>query len=197
MTTDPDKLDPDCVSERAGQVHGTGHQGQVERLFHEHNQSLLRFLRSRAASAQEASEIAQEAYVRLLKLDNPGAVSFLQAYLFKTAANIATERFSQRRTRERCDQLIFVDSGQELTVLPPERQYAAQQELEMLRRAVEQLPRKTRTAFVLNRIEELSLDETATRMNLHPRHVRRLVADGLAHCLKILSGASGDAEGSR
>ncbi len=52
----------------------------------------MRFLRHRVHSQHEAREIAQEAYVRLWKLDSPGTVSFLQAYLFKTAANIATER---------------------------------------------------------------------------------------------------------
>src|ERR1700744_5689079 len=64
----------------------------VERLFREHNEALLRFLRGRVGSRNEALEIAQEAYVRLLSLDQPGAVSYLRAFLFKTAANIAIDR---------------------------------------------------------------------------------------------------------
>src|SRR6202042_1479460 len=64
----------------------------VERLFREHNEALIRFLRGRVGSHNEALEVAQEAYVRLLSLDQPGAVSYLRAFLFKTAANIAVDR---------------------------------------------------------------------------------------------------------
>jgi len=64
----------------------------VERLFREHNEALIRFLRGRVGSHNEALEVAQEAYVRLLSLDQPGAVSYLRAFLFKTAANIAIDR---------------------------------------------------------------------------------------------------------
>ena len=64
----------------------------VERLFREHNSALVRFLQARLRSPQEAHEVAQEAYVRLLSLDEPGAVSYLRAFLFKTAANLAVDR---------------------------------------------------------------------------------------------------------
>ena len=128
MSRDPEKhLSEPPVCRNEGSSSET-HQSRVERLFREYNQSLLRFLRSRVGSQHEAREIAQEAYVRLLKLDNPGAVSFLQAYLFKTAANIATERFSQRQTRDRCDHLIFFEDEQALAEPPPDRQCAAQQD---------------------------------------------------------------------
>src|SRR5688572_23474251 len=68
----------------------------IERLFREHNESLLRFLTARLSSSQDAREVAQEAYVRLLQLDRPGAIGFLRAFLFKTAANIATDRLRHR-----------------------------------------------------------------------------------------------------
>ena len=91
---------------------GTGHPepltpAVVERLFAEHNRSLIRFLRTRLKSDQEAKDVAQEAYVRLLQIDQPGTVSFLRADLFRTAVNIATDRMRGRapgtwRTRGRC-----------------------------------------------------------------------------------------------
>src|SRR5579859_6647978 len=65
---------------------------RIERLFREHNEALVRFLLARLRSRQAALEVAQEAYVRLLSLDQPGAVSYLRSFLFKTAANIAIDR---------------------------------------------------------------------------------------------------------
>src|SRR6266566_4306305 len=73
----------------------------VERLFREHNEALIRFLRGRVGSHNEALEVAQEAYVRLLSLDQPGAVSYLRAFLFKTAANLAVDRLRREDVHAR------------------------------------------------------------------------------------------------
>ena len=80
----------------SGELAGDGHAQRISRLFSEHNESLVRFLATRLHSVQEAKEVAQEAYVRLLSLDDSGAVSFLRAFLFKTAANLAVDRIRSR-----------------------------------------------------------------------------------------------------
>src|SRR5882724_1316303 len=76
------------------------HAERIDQIFREHNHSLLRFLAGRLASEQDAKEVAQEAYVRLLQLDRPEGVSFLKAFLFKTAANLAIDRVRRRRAVE-------------------------------------------------------------------------------------------------
>src|SRR5689334_14906628 len=63
-----------------------GRSQSFNRLFREHNRSLMSFLVARLRSVHEARDVAQEAYVRLLQLDKPGAVSLLRSYLFRTAA---------------------------------------------------------------------------------------------------------------
>src|SRR5690349_8553601 len=82
----------------------------VERLFREHNEALLRFLKVRLRSNQDAREVAQDAYVRLLSLDKPQATSYLRALLFKTAANLATDRQRRAEVRGRPTELpVFQD----------------------------------------------------------------------------------------
>jgi len=61
---------------------------ELSQLFREHNRALVLFLASRLKNIQAAREVAQEAYVRVLELDTPGAISFLRSYLFKVAANL-------------------------------------------------------------------------------------------------------------
>ena len=93
------KLPPNADQAADPQADQDESRGQVvERLFREHNEALIRFLRARVGSHNEAREVAQEAYVRLLSLDQPGAVSYLRAFLFKTAANIAIDRGRRHRT---------------------------------------------------------------------------------------------------
>ena len=67
-------------------------RAHIDHLFREHNDALVRFLSARLGSYQDAREVAQEAYVRLLNLDRPGAANFLKALLYKTAANLAIDR---------------------------------------------------------------------------------------------------------
>ena len=54
-------------------------------LFKQHNDTLIKFLRARLRSDADAHEVAQEAYVKLLDLDKPDAISYLKAYLFRVA----------------------------------------------------------------------------------------------------------------
>ena len=67
----------------------------VERLFRDRNRALVSVLDARLGSEQEARQVAQEAYVRLLRLDHPSASSFLRAHLFHIAANLAIDHLRQ------------------------------------------------------------------------------------------------------
>src|SRR4029077_21204262 len=124
---------------------GESRASVVERLFREHNEALIRFLRGRVGSQNEAREIAQEAYVRLLSLDQPGAVSYLRAFLFKTAANIAIDR---RRRHQNFDKVAGRQLFTELTEnRTPERQLSGEQALRHLGVLIEGMPPKCREAF--------------------------------------------------
>src|SRR5687768_483765 len=83
------------------------HSQRVAELFEAHNSALMRFLTCRLKSSQDAKEVAQEAYVRMLQLDQPGGVSYLQAFLFKTASNLASDRLKSAARRERIDKIDF------------------------------------------------------------------------------------------
>src|SRR5579862_5173614 len=71
---------------------------RLARVFREHNEALVSFIALRVCSRQEAQDIVQEAYVRLLRLDQQRAVSFLRAFLFKTALNLAVDRIRRAQT---------------------------------------------------------------------------------------------------
>src|SRR6267154_4784939 len=104
---------------------GTSNAELVERLFREHNEALVRFLLARLRSRQAALEVAQEAYVRLLSLDEPGAVSYLRSFLFKTAANIAIDRRRRDAAHVRATELPLFHEFAD--VRTPERRVADEQ----------------------------------------------------------------------
>jgi RNA polymerase sigma factor (sigma-70 family) len=152
----------------------------VERLFREHNEALIRFLRGRVGSRNEALEVAQEAYVRLLSLDQPGAVSYLRAFLFKTAANIAIDR---RRRHQNFDRVagrqLFVELTENRT---PERQLSGEQTLRHLGVLIDAMPPKCRESFVMNQIQGLDAATIASRLGITDSMVRKYIVRALLHC---------------
>ncbi|MBL8268740.1 RNA polymerase sigma factor [Steroidobacter sp.] len=169
-------------------LRGDTRVSDVERIFREHNDSLVRFIAARLGSKQEAAEVAQEAYVRLLSLDHEEAVSYLRAFLFKTAANLATDRLRVRSRRG------FMTASVEKAVfeLSPERELEGEQAVERLRQAIDELPQKCREAFLLYRLEELSCADIAVRLGLQERMVWRYIARALEYIRVRVKGESGE-----
>lgn len=152
----------------------------IERLFREHNQALVGFLTARLGSEQEAREVAQEAYVRLLRLDQPTASSFLRAHLFHIAANLAIDRLRHRALRARTP---LNELFQELLFAPtPEHQALAAEEIEVLRRALRELPGKSACAFTLCMLLGRDMPGVAKEMHLSERAVRWHVQRAFEHC---------------
>jgi RNA polymerase sigma-70 factor (ECF subfamily) len=152
----------------------------IERLFREHNEALVRFLLPRLRSRQAALEVAQEAYVRLLSLDQSGAISYLRAFLFKTAANLAVDRLRRDDVHARAMEApLFRELTDDRT---PERAAAGAQEIRRLTQLITDLPPKCRQAFVLSRFHGMELAAIASQMNLSERMVRTYVVRALLHC---------------
>jgi RNA polymerase sigma-70 factor (ECF subfamily) len=152
----------------------------VERLFREHNEALIRFLRGRVGSHNEALEVAQEAYVRLLSLDQPGAVSYLRAFLFKTAANIAIDRRRRHQTFDKfAGRQLFTELAENRT---PERQLRGEQTLRHLGALIEGMPPKCRESFVMNQIHGLDAATIASRLGISDSMVRKYVVRALLLC---------------
>jgi RNA polymerase sigma factor (sigma-70 family) len=165
--------------------------GVVAQLFRHHNRNLVHFIQARLGGpVTDANEVAQEAYVRLLQLENTGAVSFLRAYLYRIAANLVMDRLSaQRRHPEESVEA----TGQLEQIADPfevERTVLAADQYQQLLACLRELPPKCREAFVLHRMRQQSTEEVARRMGISERMVRKHVARALIYCRYRLDGES-------
>ncbi len=165
----------------------------IEQLFREHNEALLRFLAQRLGSQQEAKEVAQEAYVKLLSLEQPETLSFLRSFLFTIAANLATDRVRSRRRRHFTSSMLFEEFRSDLP--SPEQQLSGEQALAIVRGLIAQLPAKCRRAFLLHRINGLSTAAIAAQMGITERMVRHYLVRAVAYCKTGLDTAAGTTEG--
>src|ERR1700742_1484098 len=61
----------------------------VERLFAEHGGALRAFLSRRVRKLPDAAELAQEVYLRMLRLEDSSIIENPEAYLYTVASNLA------------------------------------------------------------------------------------------------------------
>ena len=183
------RFDPLNAETRSEDAEPQTRASALSNLFSEHNRTLVRFINARLRNEQEAREIAQEAYVRMLQLDRcPGTPSFMRHYLFRVAENLAVDRIRQRYSRSRLDQLASIDDLFQEPVA--ERSVLAGEELDLLRAAVAELPEKYREAFRLIKLEDESFPQAAHLMQLSERMVRKYVTRALLYIRLRREGSS-------
>lgn len=158
------------------------HSRVIAELFRAHNDALVSFLAARLHNAQDARDVAQEAYVRLLQLDRPGALSFLRGYLFKIAQNLAIDRIRHQSLRARTaytEALLFDELDERSS---PERNLLAQEELSRISARLMELPSNCRRAFIMHVLLDRPTRDIAAEMHVSDRMVRNYVTRGLLVC---------------
>ncbi len=161
---------------------GTVTNAVIEQTFQKYNEALVRYLSVRLHSIADAEEVAQEAYVRMLKLDEPDTISHLQAYLFKIASNIAVDRMRKHGRRPQHLSLDGVSAGVPAPASQVDRIVNAQQQLMLITEIVKELPPKCRKAFLLYKFRCRSYAEIAETMNLTESMIRKYVLRAVAYC---------------
>lgn len=156
------------------------HVSDIEKLFREHNRALIAFLQCRLNSLSDAQEVAQEAYLRMLTMDNREEVDSLRGYLFKVAGNLAIDRLRKRKVRS--EFAVVQAQDEPMDDHRPDHHAMAVEQVAGLRRALSELPAKASQAFVMHVIEGRELSNVAQTMKLSERMVRYHVAHALAHC---------------
>jgi RNA polymerase sigma-70 factor (ECF subfamily) len=164
---------------------------RVAEVFRVYNDTLVNYLTSRLMSRQEALEVAQEAYVRLLSMAESGKILDLESYLFRIAKNIAIDRLRRDGLKLRVFEsagvvLLLDDESSRQGVTGPESEASGRQTLKLLRAAINELPPKCRMAFILYKLQGESYKEVAFRMHLTESMVRKYVLRGLEYCRRRL-----------
>lgn len=151
-----------------------------------HHAALVRFLAVRTGSVEDAKEIVQEAFAKMLALDRPGTISFLASYVWRVAVNLAIDRKRQRALQERYTRALpqaeTLEASAESTV-------AARQRLAIVEQAIRELPPRCLEAFILHVMNGLTFDEVGRQMRISGRMAQKHLARALEHLQSCLDSA--------
>lgn len=158
----------------------------IESLFARHSNALVRFLRARFRNEEEAADIAQEAWLRLYRLDNPQQLDNAKAFLFQAASNLAVDHLRRVRLENDFAQASSAEeAGPDL-----ERTVNASEQLDIVQRAIDELPVTTRQAFVMHRSRDMSYPEIARALGVSTSMVEKHIIAALKHCRRRLQSGN-------
>jgi len=164
------------------------HVAFVTQVFVRFQRSLQRYLRDLLVRREDAEDVAQETYLRLVRSAGIERSEMrIRALMFRAATNLAYDRFRQRQSRGRHD-------DGELSELPDEkptaeRVVALEQALRVVERTLLGLPPRCRQVFLLRASHECSYEEIAERLGVSKRTVEREMQAALEACQRALGGS--------
>lgn len=153
-------------------------------LFQRLYPSLFRYLHRLTGDADVAEDIAQEAFVRLLKQPLPEAE--VRPWLFTVAMNLVRDR---ARRAERRLRLLSTAPPLQTPTMRPDDQTEKNERIETVRAALDQLSERDRQ-LLLMREEGFKYEEIAGVIGVAPASVGTLIARALRRFVDVYRGQS-------
>ena len=151
---------------------------------------LRRFFEKRAIPPSEADDLVQDVFLRLARRPSFESTDRLEAYLFKSAANLLTDRHRRRTSQAAELHEVYEEErhGIDQAAFGPDRVLLSAQSVEQLVAALYELPERTRSVFVLYHIEDLSHREIAQRLGIAISTIEKHMGRANAFLVKKLQG---------
>lgn len=151
---------------------------RVEAIYAAHGPELMRYIRRRAP-AQDVGDLVQECFRRFAQSRGaaPSLIERPAAYLVQTARNLLAERVRADGRRMQADHGPFEEEDH--AGPDPHAALEARDTIRRLADVVARLKPKTRTIFLMHRLDGLSYEEIAAAQGMSVKGVEKQMAKAL------------------
>jgi RNA polymerase sigma factor (sigma-70 family) len=156
----------------------------VQATIQRYHRSLIQFLRQRLRVPEDAFDVAQETYIRLMQYEDSTQIRSPSSMLFRIAINVAKDHGRAELARRATSQCSVDDLDLVSDEPSAERQLTARQDLDLLTEAIERLPPKCRQVFLLSRVRRMTYPQIASHCGISVKMVEKHVSHALAVCMK-------------
>ena len=154
--------------------------------------ALMQYLRRNWRRRDDVADLRNDIYVQVFEAALKKLPEKPQQFVVTTARNLLIDRLRRER-------IVAMEAMADLDALEgaadtpgPERVAIARDELRLLQRAMERLPRRTQEIIVMRRVEGLSRAEISVRLGISQETVSAHVTDGMRALTEMLFGATPD-----
>ncbi len=158
--------------------------------FRQYYDELLTFLTRKLGSHDQALDVTQETFLRVLNQKSSRPIDNPRAFLYRTATNLTIDIF-RRKKKQPHTSLESDDIQALLTVAPTqETEVEGREKIQRLYEAIQELPPKCRHVFLLHKFKERSQKDIAIHLGISKNMVEKHVMKALAHCKRRIEEAS-------
>jgi RNA polymerase sigma-70 factor (ECF subfamily) len=140
-------------------------------LVEKHSREIFSYLWRLLHSVQEAEDALQETFLRAFKaFPNLKDYTYLKAWLYKIASNVAYTRLKQNKKHK--DHNLDIDLEFLSSHSTPDRELENKEQFSALLSAIYRLPKKQRIALILRNFQEFDYDEIGKTLECSPESAR-------------------------
>ncbi|RLQ21111.1 sigma-70 family RNA polymerase sigma factor [Seongchinamella sediminis] len=143
---------------------------------------LQRYVSRFCKTREDAEDITQEAFLRVLEAGSKGDIRHPQAYLYRTARNLSLNMLASKSHQLSS----YIEDLPDTTVIedgvPLDSQISHEQRFELFCHAALDLPERCREVLILRKVYGLSQKQVAERLDISISTVEKHLAKALARC---------------
>lgn len=153
-------------------------------------QSLARYFARRLRDASDVEDLVQEVFARVVARDSTTPILHLGKYLYQTAASVLADYARRRSARRTESHIAFNPDLHGEADFDPERILTGREDLRAAISALLSLPERTRTIFVLRRLDKVPAREVAVQLGISVSAVEKHMVRAVVHITRCMGGAS-------
>lgn len=146
---------------------------------------LTGYFRRRVRQQDDVSDLVQEVFVRLTSRGSFDDIDNMRGYVFQVAASVLADRQRRRTVRHQDAHVEFDPERMGEPDIGPDRILAGREALRTALAALDRMPERTRTIFVLRRLEGMRYIEIAARLGLSVSAVEKHMVRAVEHLAAI------------
>jgi RNA polymerase sigma factor (sigma-70 family) len=164
-------------------VAAEGQRSFVAALAAKYGQRLRRFLTGRARNVSEVPDLAQEVFLRLMRVEQHEVIRSPEAYLFTVASHVVHQHTLRESSAPQVIDITEALAELQLTSSDdPSATAETHERLENLQRTLDELPPKYRTTLLLHKFNGLSIEEIGKRLGIARPTAKKYLAQALIRC---------------
>ena len=134
---------------------------------------------------KDVEDIVQETYVRICQVEKKSPIRDPQAFMLRTARNLALDHLKRAETRL-TEGVGDIDDVAFSALDTTYTQAVSDQDFALLCEAIRELPRQSRRAFVLKKVYGYSLKEIMVEMNLGQPTIETHIVNATKKCVQYM-----------
>ncbi|MFY8325216.1 sigma-70 family RNA polymerase sigma factor [Pseudoalteromonas sp. ZZD1] len=153
-------------------------------LYQEHHEWLVRWIARRTYNRDNAQDIAQDTFIRLLS--KPAVYHEIRsprAWLTKVAGNLVTDDIRRKILEE--NYVAYLESMPETAYFSPEEQFQLLKLLEQIDSLLSSLRSIEKKAFLMVRLDGLSYKEVASQLGVSLSSIEKYIAKAMFECYTL------------